>query len=439
MAGNTRTKLTAIKVANVKPDPRKRIEIPDAGKPGLFLVVQPNGRKSWAVRYRRLSDRKPRKVTLDGFPPLAAAHKLAQVALDRVAEGGDPAAEKQAKKRIVEAPSVDAIGDAFRLFMDRHTRTKKGLPIRESTRQETGRLLGFRRDPQQPGQWVESGAGVLAKWKDKTVKGIVRADVTELLSEMVDHGHGVKANRTLAALKSCFTFLVHRNPEALSRSPCEGIADPAPETSRDRVLSNDELAAVWRAAAGEGYPYGTLVQALLLTGCRRDEVRDAPWAEIDLKAREWLIPGQRTKNRRDHVVPIAEELATILEKLPRIKGAGLLFTTTGTTPISGLAKYKRRLDKAVAAELEREPERWTLHDLRRTLATGLQKLRFPVEVCEAVLNHTAGTVSGVAAIYARHTYAVEKRAALEAWARHVDGIVSGKPTNVVHLPRTKAK
>jgi integrase len=438
-AHKSRTKLTAVKVANVKPHPDKRIEIPDAGKPGLFLVVQPNGRKSWAIRYRRLSDRKTCKLTMDGFPPLTAAHKWAQAALDRVAEGGDPSAEKQAKKRAVQAPTLGAVGDAFRFFMDRYTRTKRGRPIRESTRRETGRLLGFRRDPQRPDHWVESGGGVLAKWKGKTVQSIRPDDVRELLDELVDADAGVKANRTLTALKTCFTWLHRRDPEALPRSPCDGIDDPAPESPRERTLSDVELAAVWRAAAAEGYPYGDMVRLLVLTGCRRDEARDAPWSEIDLGAREWSIPGRRTKNGRDHLVPIVDQLASILEELPRIQGAGLLFTTTGETSISGLAKYKRRLETAVAKELGAEPTRWTLHDLRRTLTTGLQKLGFPVEVTEAVLNHSGGVVSGVAAIYGKHDYRFEKEQALAAWARHVDAIVSGKAAKVVAMRKAEAR
>jgi integrase len=423
-------KLTQIKVANIKADPARRIEIPDAGKPGLYLIVQPNGRRSWAIRYRRQSDRKPRKLTLDGFPSLGLAHKLAQQFLDRVADGGDPAAEKQARKRVVQVPRVDAIGDAFRLFLEKHVRTKNGRAIRETTRRETARLLGFRRDPTDSGRWLESGSGVLAKWRGKTVGSIRPVDVRDLLDEMVAVGVGVQANRTLSALKSCFSWLCQRDPEALPRSPCDGIDKPAPEAPRERVLNGAELAAVWRAAEGEGYPFGRMTQLLILTGCRRDEVRDASWSEFNLDAREWLIPGRRTKNGRDHLVPLVDQAAALLETLPRMKGSGFLFTTTGTSPVSGTAKYKARLERAVAKELGAEPERWTLHDLRRTLATGLQRLGFPVEVCERVLNHTGGTVSGVAAVYAKHDYAAEKRAALEAWARDIYGLVKG---NVVKL------
>lgn len=419
-------KLTPIKVANQKPHPAKRIEIPDAGKPGLYLVVQPNGRKSWAVRYRRLSDRAPRKLTLHGFPSLATAHKLAQAALDRAAEGFDPAADKQAARHAPQPQSQD-LEAAFRLFMEKHTRTKSGRPIRESTRRETARLLGFKRDPKDPDGWITTGSGALARLPaTATLQSTRPADIRDLLDELVEIGP-VMANRTLAALKTCFSFHVRRAPDLLPRSPCDGIEDPSPEAERERALSDDELAAVWKAAEGEGYPFGKMVQLLILTGCRRDEVREAPRSEFDLPKEEWVIPGRRTKNGLEHLVPITDKMSALLKDLPHIKGeAGLLFTTTGETAISGLAKCKRRLDAAITKNLKREIERWTLHDLRRTFVTGLQKLGFPLEVAEACVNHRSGTVAGVTGVYARYTYAKEKRAALEAWARHVESIAQGK-------------
>lgn len=430
-----RKRLTARAVALVKPDPRKRIEIPDAGKPGLFLVVQPSGKKSWAVRYRRLSDRAPRKYTLDGFPTLATAHKLAQSALDQVAEGHDPAAAKRVTKQAARSLSSDFIEGVFKEFLDKHVRTKSGTPIRETTRRETARIFGFKRDPKNPAEWIESGGGILPRWRGRTVQSICKQDVLELLDGLVVRGP-VAANRTLAALKTCFSWRVQRNSGTLPKSPCDGVDDPSAEAARDRTLSDIELAALWRGAESLNYPFGRMVQILVLTGCRRDEVREARWAEVDLSARTWLIPSHRTKNGREHLVPVTESMAAILEAMPRIAGrAGLLFTTTGETPISGLAKYKRRLHDAMTRELGKEPLRWTLHDIRRTFVTGLQRLGFPMEVAEATVNHKSGTVAGVAGVYARHDYADEKRAALDAWGRFVAELVNpAAETNIVKFP-----
>lgn len=414
--------------------------VPDAGQPGLYLLVHPTGRKAWVVMYRR-ADRKQRKLTLQGFPSLDTARKLTREAINKVAEGSDPAAEKQEAKRAV-APRVGLVDDAFHLFMEKHVRTKKGRPIRESTRRETARLLGFKRDPAKPDTWIKSGGGVLTHWAGKRLDSIKPSDVRDVLDELKERGP-IMANRTLTALKTCFTWHVRR--EALDKSPCDNVDPPTGEgdgSGRERVLSDDELAAAWRAAEAEGYAFGRMVQLLILTGCRRDEVREAPWAEFDLTKRAWLIPGNRTKNGRDHLVPLSDSAISLLENLPRIKGKGLLFTTTGETAISGLSKIKARLEKAAAEELnklDQVPAPWTLHDLRRTLATGLQKLGFPVEVSEAVLNHRGGTVSGVAAIYARHDYAAEKREALDAWARHVAAVVNGRPAdNVIKMPSKRS-
>lgn len=426
-------RLTPIKVGNAKPHHHKRIEIPDAGKPGLYLVIQPSGRKSWAVRYRRLSDRVTRKYTLPGFPSLAVAHKMAQAALDRAAEGHDPAAAKQAEKRATRERSSDFIEGVFKAFLERHVRRKDGKPIRETTRRETARLLGFKRNPNKPDEWIQSGGGVLSRWRGRTVQSVKAHDVRDLLDDLVKTAGPVAANRTLTALKTCFSWRVKRDSETLPKSPCDDVDDPSPEVERERALSDQELAALWRAADAAGYPFGRMVQLLVLSGCRRDEVRDASWSEFDLPGRTWLIPSHRTKNSREHLLPLADKAMDILTAMPRIKGKGLLFTTTGETPISGIARCKRRVHNEITRELGREPERWTLHDLRRTFVTGLQRLGFPLEVAEAVVNHKSGTVAGVTGVYARHDYAKEKREALDAWARHVEAIVSGKPATVIPL------
>ena len=425
--------LTKIKVEALKPNPRKRVEIADSAKPGLYLVVQPSGKKSWAVRYRRRSDRKPRKLTLEGFCTLGTARKLAQAALDKVAEGGDPTAEKRTKQ-AVQPQTSDLVEVVFADFLTRHIRKKNGAPIRETRRRETARMLGFKRGPGDA--WVATGNGVAARWWGCKIQDISRRDVLDLLDDLVETSP-VGANRTLSVLKTCFTWRVRRDRDTLAQSVCADIDNPAPERTRERVLGDIELAALWRAADDrDGFPFGRMVQLLLLTGCRRDEVRLAVWSEFDLAARTWTIPAHRTKNNHPHVVPLTDKAMTILEGLPRIKGtAGLLFTTTGTKPISGLAKMKARLHAAMNEELAAEPEWWTLHDLRRTFVTGLQRLGFPMEVTEACVNHRGGTLAGVAGIYARHDYAQEKRAAADTWARHVDALVSGKAAKIVPLSR----
>jgi integrase len=435
-------KLTAKSVENWGAKGRKagkRIEVADTGQPGLYLIVQSSGRTSWAVRYRRKSDGRPRKLTLDKGT-LERARNRARDALNEVAEGKDPAAAKQIRRQqIATAVLVD---DAFRAFLDNHRRAKGkgGRPIRESSRVETARLLGFKRDPKDPNAWIASGNGALAHWQGRTLVSITQSDVRDLLRRIIANGHPVSANRTLTALKTCFRW--HVMEGTLAASPAANIDDPSPEMPRERVLSDDELTALWRAADNDRSPFGNMVKLLILTGVRRDEARDAPWKEFD--EREWSIPGSRTKNGRAHVVPLASATCDLLKGMPRV-GRKLLFTTNGETPISGLAKCKKRLAMAMAKELGHEPERWTLHDLRRTFATGWQKLGIRQEVTEVALNHAGGLVSGVAAIYGRHAYTEEKRSAMDAWAEHVTSIVSVPADKVVpfkqasHLKRRRAR
>jgi integrase len=423
-------RLTAIQVSQIKPA-KERIEIAD-GTTGLRLVVQPSGRKSWCVRYRHKG--RTRKLTLAGFPPLADARKLAASALAAVANGADPAGEKRAKKRHDELAAAmvkaDTIDKLFYDYLVKHVRKRNGAPIRESSRIEVARMLGFKRSP-DGNDWIASGGGALAHWHGREAASIRRRDVLNLVDELLERGP-VLANHTLSTLKSVFTWAVKRLK--LERSPCDGVDPPAFETARERVLSDAELAALWRAADAMGYPFGCMLKFVALVGCRRNEARNATWLEIDLEKREWLIPGSRTKNGHAHLVPLSDDAMAVLTSLPRTQGSEFVFTSTGKTPIGSLSKPKRALDAAVAFELGATPPRWTLHDIRRTVATGLQRLGFAQEVTEAVLNHRSGKVSGIAAVYSRHDFAPEKRRALDAWAAHVTAIATGTPaaSNVVN-------
>ena len=416
-------KLTALTVENARRT-NKRQYIPDGGS-GLYLVVQPTGAKSWACWYRMAG--KQHKLTLGGYPALslATARAMAAKALDDVDRGKNPAVDKQeikAEEMLIE--------EAFRQFLDKHTRTRQGRPIRESTKRETARLLGLKRNPEMPEEWGVAGGGVLARWRHvKTLQAVTKRDVRDLLDDIMEAAP-ISANRTLSALKSCFRFHVKR--DNLLASPAADLDDPAPEGGgRERVLTDAELAALWRAADAE-IAYGSMVRILILTGCRRDEVRAAPRSEIDLARREWLIPGGRVKNGIDHLIPIGDILAGIVKRLPVIGDGKLLFTTTGVTPISGLSKIKTRLHEAMAIELKQEPPAWSLHDIRRTFVSGLQRLGIGLEVREACVNHRT-IRTGVAGIYGRYDYWTEKKEAFALWERHLRSII-GAPKKAKVVP-----
>jgi integrase len=221
----------------------------------------------------------------------------------------------------------------------------------------------------------------------------------------------------------------------------------------DRVLSDEEIRIAWRAFDSVGWPFGPIGQLLLLTGARKNEVAGMKWSEIDLDARIWSLPQERTKNKREHELPLSAAAVRIIEALPRIgdKMRGFVFTTTGNSAVSGFSRFKTSIDETVL-ELSKEQAElrgddpakvealapWILHDLRRTVATNLQKLGVKLEVTEAVLNHVSGTRAGVVGLYQRHDYRDEKRQALDAWARHLGAIIDGEgPADIVRLARTK--
>jgi integrase len=230
----------------------------------------------------------------------------------------------------------------------------------------------------------------------------------------------------LAVIRKFFSWAVERS--IIEVSPALHVKKPSAEASRDRVLSDAELRLIWLAAEALGYPYGPLVRLLALTGQRRSEI--AGMRRDELSGALWTIPAQRTKNGRAHEVPLSTAAQAVLAALPRIAGSDYVLTANGRGPASGFARAKNKLDAAVltlaqehaAERRQNEPVRitpWRLHDLRRTMASGLARLGTSPHVIEAILNHRSGVVSGVAAVYNRHQYLDEKRAALEQWARHL--------------------
>jgi integrase len=392
--------LTVRTVETIKPGPDRQ-EIPDRHLPGLYLVVQPSGAKSFAVRYR--SGGRTRKHTLGSYPALdlKTARTLASQALRAIAEGRDPGHEKKA--RTLQADTVEA---AVRLFVERHVLRVN----RPNTAATTQRLLN---------------TYVLPPWRSRRLSDVTRRDVRDLLDDIVDAGKPIAANRAFSAVRKFFNWTLER--DLIEASPCAGVKPPSPARSRDRILADDELRAVWLATDELGYPFGALVQLLILTAARRDEVRAMRWSEVDLEAGVWTLPGERTKNGKVHTIPLSQAAIDILVSVPRINDRDFVFTTTGAVAWRDYTKAKHKLDELLPADTPG----WVLHDLRRTAASGMARLGVNLPVIEKVLNHSSGTFAGVVGIYQRYDFATEKREALEIWARHV--LALGEP-NVVAFP-----
>jgi integrase len=269
---------------------------------------------------------------------------------------------------------------------------------------------------------------VLPRWRNRLARDIGRRDVLELLDGLIDGGTPITANRTLSAVRKFFNWCVSR--DLLAASPCAGVKPPTAERSRDRVLSDRELRDVWRAADKIAGPFGVLVKLLVLTGQRRDEVAQMCWAEIDLDARLWVLPAGRSKNGKAHEVPLSEPAVAILTALPRIANSDFVLTTTGEAPSSNYSKNKRRLDALLPPDMPA----WRLHDLRRCVASGMAGLGINLPVIEKVLNHSSGSFGGIVGVYQKHSFASEKRRAIDVWAALVVDLVSSRSRrNVVRL------
>jgi integrase len=255
----------------------------------------------------------------------------------------------------------------------------------------------------------------------------------------------VQANRTLTRLKTFFRWAL--DEEVITASPVARMKPLTRETSRDRALSDDEIRFFWWACDEIGWPFGPLFQLLIVTAQRRDEVGTMTFDELDPKRRLWVIPREKAKNDRAHEVTLSDRALAIIAELKETRGriaelkdCPLIFTTNGKTPVSGFGHAKEKLDakmeklarkarglpeddaayrKALKMkdrqDLPRLVPKFILHDLRRTAATGMARLNVAPHVVDRVLNHSSGTIRGVAAVYNRFEYLNERRAALEAW------------------------
>lgn len=433
--------LTTKAVEAAKPNGSKRIEKPDAALPGLYLVIQPSGARSWALRFRR--DGKPAKLTIgtvldrrDDAPPdilplgqphtLTEARAAARNALQALAEGKDPLGERKAMQAAAKAdPGRDLINTLSASFIERYCKPRNR-------------------------SWAEIerqfAAEINPNWGNRRAQDIKKRDVLDLLDGIVDRGSPVTANRVFATLRRFFGWLVER--DVLKISPCVGVKKPTAEQSRDRILTDAEIKLFWKAASSFDYPFGPMWLLLLLTGQRREEVAGMTRKElvIDGDKPVWTIPVSRAKNGIAHAVPLSAAAVDIIKALPKIGKAGFCFTTTGDTHVTGYSRSKVRLDAAMVGYMRDDAEKagddseevtltpWTLHDLRRTMASGMARLGINLPVIEKVLNHTSGTFGGIVSVYQHHDFADEKRRALDAWASFVLSLVEDKPAaNVVQM------
>ena len=396
--------LTKTALDNLKPGAKRR-EVPDGHTRGLYFVLQPSGKASWAVRYRIAG--RNRKLTIGPHPAidLKAARELARNGLAKIAAGDDPAAEKQIKRAAARTPADDLVETAVEQFIRRHIKTLKSA-------REAERLL--RRE-------------IIAPWKGKRLSDITRRDVHKLLDAILDRPAPTLANRVRTHLKRFFGWALER--DLVQSSPVDQVRPPSVERPRDRVLDDGELKRLWAETEALRAPFGSVLKLLILTGQRLGEVGGMRWSELDLPARLWSLPKERVKNGRAHTVPLSPQALAIIEATPRIAGCDYVFTTNGRRAVVGFSKIKRLLDTRCPTDMPK----WRLHDVRRSTATGLARIGIDIVVVEKVLNHASGAFRGVVGTYQRHGFDDERRVALDRWGRHVEALAAGTEENVVEL------
>ena len=363
----------------------------DDDVPGFGLRVRRAGSRTWVYQYW-LGDRS-RRMTLGKWPKLSAeqARDLVDVLAAKVALGQDPAQEKfesRTRKETFGEIASDYLAalatrlrprslEEVRRHLNNHATPLHGLPIAE----------------------------------------MQRRDVAELLTAIAAGSGPVAANRVRSSISAMFHWamkagVAEANPAAFTNK--EG------ERSRSRVLSASELREIWTALP-EG-DYGSIVRLLILTGQRRTEIGDLRWSEIDLKRGTITLPPERVKNTRRHIIPMSDAVRSIVRATPKTEGRDFVFGY-GKGGFSGWSRCKERLDATINARRKKPMDPWTVHDLRRSCATGMAEIGVAPHVVEATLNHASGHRAGIAGVYNLAKYEKEMQSALTAWAKRVAEIV----------------
>jgi integrase len=427
-------KLTERKIETLSVDRgRKDRLVFDDAQRGLAVRATASGGRTYLCQYTL--NRQKWRVPLGSCSALSLskAREAAASVMGDVAKGRNPAAERKQARAAEWA---------------RRVRGRLTLAV---LIQDWARLHLAHRRPRYASEAVRALRHALAKHLDRPAEDLDRPAVVRALDSLSrrpkDKGRAPRgaaiAGRTAAYGRACFAWAMKRG--TVPSNPFAELPLATTITKRDRVLSDQEAAAVWRAAGEAPLPYGAIVRLSMLTGQRRDEVAGMTWAELSEDLAIWTIPATRTKNGIPHLVPLSQPARELLQGvLSRPAGLqrayqdrraklALVFPGERGTPFSGWSKAKSQLDSASGVS------GWWLHDLRRTVATGLQRLGVRLEVTEAVLNHLSGSRAGVVGIYQRHDWAEEKRAALDAWSAHLLAAAEGRLTAVKVLPFSRAR
>jgi integrase len=393
----------------------KRYDVSDSVVPGLAVRVTDSGQRTFVLIARFPGSKNPTRRALGDYGALTLeqARHNARHWLEMLRRGVDPKEEVE-KKRAAELRRRQnifaAVAEDF--IRDKLSDERRGKDAERDIRRE-----------------------FIPRWGKLPVTEVTDAHVREVIKAVKDRGHSYMAHSLLTVARRLFSWAIDQRAYGLESSPCDRLKPKTligEKRPRQRVLNDDELAALWRASERINYPFGPLYRLLTVTGQRKSEVAGAIWSEFDLGKKLWVIPAERMKADAAHVVPLTDDAIEILRSLPRFtKGDHLFSTTFGVTHVTAFSKAKTRLDKMMAAELDGEIKPFVIHDVRRTMRTGLSALPVPDLVRELVIGHTK---PGLHRVYDQHAYLAEKRHALELWAARLREIITSKrPAKVVAL------
>jgi integrase len=398
-------KLTQVRIDSLKcPSGKRDMLVFDDEQRGLGVRVTASGGKTFLAQYVFHGQKRRIPLGACNAVSLAKARDATRAIMGKVAQGIDPAAERKdaaaevRRKAAHDALTLASLIEEWRVL---HLASKR---------------------PAYAAEAVRALQNAFGRHLDLPAAELDRAMIVKALDSMARQGRGAMASRTAAYGSAVYRWATKRG--ALVANPFINLP-VAPTARRDRVLSDDELAAICRATDRDRV-FDKIVRVLILTGQRREEVGGMEWSELSSDLSLWTIPASRAKNGSVHMVPLSVPARELLINLPRLGD----FVFPGLRGVfNGWSKSKASLDARSGVT------EWRLHDLRRTMATGLQRLGVRLEVTEAVLNHVSGSRAGIVGIYQRHDFASEKRAALEGWAEHVMGVIEGRASvsNVVAL------
>jgi len=421
----TDNKIRALKVT------RERQEI--ALRDGLYLIIQPSGAMSFAFRYR--AGKRPVKLKLGdyfggdvkaapepkmrGFLTLEGARRLVWETRAQITKGIDPVAAKREAKQTQQQADADTFEAVALEYLKRVCGMRPEGPTFDRAKKRSGEA--------QYATLVRLVFPVIGRLPIAQIK---RRDIIALLDKIEDERGAVMADRTLAVIRTIFGWQALRDDEFRSPIVRGMTRTKQADRARDRVLTDEELRAVWKVSGEMDDPFGALIRFLLLTAARRTEASALPWSEI--KDGLWTLPASRNKTGKELQRPLSEVALIVLP--PRIEGSKYVFSyDNGRRPLTGFVRTKQRLDEAMAKVLGGPVPNWRLHDLRRTARSLMSRAGVSSDHAERCLGHI---IPGVRGVYDRHTYLAEMQIAYEKLARQIETIVNPPAGNVVAFSKT---